>query len=232
MQHVNTKNNVLYLVTGAISELPKGQIIREVSQYVPYDPQKVLGCYSQSKAMNTQIVLDAAREKNLNACVVFPSGILGPEDYAVGEITDNVIKIIEGKMPMGINGSFNLCDVRDLAHGVILAVDMGKAGECYILGNKEVSFRQFAQLLAQECGAKPIRFFLPIPVANFFAAQLEKQAKRKGTRPLMTTFSVYNLSRNNQFDSSKAKRELGYTTRSYQETLRDEAHWLKVTGKI
>ena len=109
---------------------------------------------------------------------------------------------------------------------------MGKAGECYILGNKEVFFRQFAQLLAQECGAKPIRFFLPIPVANFFAAQLEKQAKRKGTRPLMTTFSVYNLSRNNQFDSSKAKRELGYTTRSYQETLRDEAHWLKVTGKI
>ena len=127
MQHANTKNNVLYLVTGAIPELPKGQIIREVSQYVPYDPQKVLGCYSQSKAMNTQIVLDAAREKNLNACVVFPSGILGPEDYAVGEITDTVIKIIEGKMPMGINGSFNLCDVRDLAHGVILAVDMGKA---------------------------------------------------------------------------------------------------------
>lgn len=113
MQYANTENNVLYLVTGAISELPKGQIIREVSQYVPYDPQKVLGYYSQSKAMNTQIVLDAAREKNLNACVVFPSGILGPEDYAVGEITDTVIKIIEGKMPMGINGSFNLCDVRD-----------------------------------------------------------------------------------------------------------------------
>lgn len=48
----------------------------------------------------------------------------------------------------------------------------------------------------------------------------------------MSTFSVYNLSRNNQFDSSKAKRELGYTTRSYQETLRDEAHWLKAAGKI
>ena len=232
LAHDNCKKLVYVSSTSAIPELPKGQIIQEVSQYVPYDPQKVLGCYSQSKAMATQIVLDAAREKNLNACVVFPSGILGPEDYAVGEITDTVIKIIEGKMPMGINGSFNLCDVRDLAHGVILAVDMGKAGECYILGNKEVSFRQFAQLLAQECGAKPIRFFLPIPVANFFAAQLEKQAKRKGTRPLMTTFSVYNLSRNNQFDSSKAKRELGYTTRSYQETLRDEAHWLKMMGKI
>lgn len=48
----------------------------------------------------------------------------------------------------------------------------------------------------------------------------------------MTTFSVYNLARNNRFDSSKAKRELGYTTRSYRETIRDEIRWLKETGKI
>ena len=56
--------------------------------------------------MATQIVLDAAREKNLNACVVFPSGILGPEDYAVGEITDTVIKIIEGKTMSFISQGF------------------------------------------------------------------------------------------------------------------------------
>jgi dihydroflavonol-4-reductase len=48
----------------------------------------------------------------------------------------------------------------------------------------------------------------------------------------MTTFSVYNLARNNCFDSSKAKNELGYTTRSYEETLRDEIAWLKKEGKI
>lgn len=48
----------------------------------------------------------------------------------------------------------------------------------------------------------------------------------------MTTFSVYNLARNNDFDSSKARDELGYTTRSYQETIRDEIAWLRKTGKI
>jgi len=48
----------------------------------------------------------------------------------------------------------------------------------------------------------------------------------------MTTFSVYNLARNNRFDSSKASRELGYTTRSYRETIRDEIRWLKAVGKI
>jgi dihydroflavonol-4-reductase len=61
---------------------------------------------------------------------------------------------------------------------------------------------------------------------------MEKQAKKKGKRPLMTTFAVYNLARNNNFDSSKARKELGYTTRSYRETMHDEIEWLKASGKI
>ena len=58
------------------------------------------------------------------------------------------------------------------------------------------------------------------------------KAEKKGTKPLMTTFSVYNLARNNRFDSGKAFRELGYKTRSYRETIHDEVMWLKKVGKI
>ncbi len=61
---------------------------------------------------------------------------------------------------------------------------------------------------------------------------LEKQAEKTGKKPLMTTFSVYNLARNNVFDYSKAQRELGYTTRPYQETIHDEVQWLIEEGLI
>lgn len=229
LEHKECKKLVYCSSTGAIPELPKGQKIKEVTHF---DAEKVVGCYSQSKALATQAVLDAVRERGLHACVVHPSGILGPEDFAVGETTKTVIDIINGEMPMGIAGSFNLCDVRDLAQGTILAADKGKDGNCYILGNKEVSFKAFSKLLMEESGCKPIRCFLPIKVANFLADMLEKQAKKKGTKPLMTTFSVYNLARNNEFDCTKAQRELGYKTRSYKETIRDEVKWLKETGKI
>jgi hypothetical protein len=50
--------------------------------------------------------------------------------------------------------------------------------------------------------------------------------------PLMTTFSVYNLARNNEFDYSKAETELGYTTRSYEETIHDEVQWMIAEGLI
>ena len=215
--------------TGAIPEAPKGTAIREVEYF---DEHQVLGCYSQSKALATQAVLDAVRERGLNACVVHPSGIMGPEDFAVGETTGTLIKIIGGQMPAGIDGSFNLCDVRDLAAGTIAAADKGRTGECYILGNKPVSFRDFSNMVSEEAGCAKVKMFLPIWAANLVASLAEKAARRKGEKPLMTTFSVYNLARNNTFDSSKAEDELGYHTRSYRETIHDEIQWLKATGKI
>lgn len=230
--HPECKKLVYCSSTGAIPELEKGIKIAETDDFYTLDKEKVLGCYSQSKAMATQVVLDAVKNDGLNACVVHPSGILGPEDFAVGETTKTLIDIINGQMPAGIDGSFNLCDVRDLAAGTIAAADKGRCGECYILGNDEVTFKQFSKLVSEEAGCKKVGFFLPIKIAYFMADIMEKQAKRKGTKPMLTRFSVYNLARNNDFDSSKAKKELGYTTRSYRETIRDEVAWLKKTGKI
>lgn len=219
--------------TGAIPELPKGQKITEVDHFDPEsDPEHVRGCYSLSKALATQVVLDAVHERGLNACCVHPSGILGPGDYSMSTTTRALIQIINGEQPMGISGTFNLCDVRDLAYGTIAALEKGRSGECYILGNKEVTYSDFVKLVCEESGAKPVRFFLPTPVAAFLAGMMEKRAKKKGERPKLTTFSVYNLARNNDFDSSKAEAELGYHVRSYRETIRDECQWLLESGMV
>ncbi|MBQ7119800.1 MAG: NAD-dependent epimerase/dehydratase family protein [Oscillospiraceae bacterium] len=229
LKHKECKKLVYCSSTGAIPELPKGTPIKEVYDF---DENLVVGCYSQSKALATKVVLDAVKKRGLNACVIHPSGILGPEDFAFGETTKTAIDIIKGAMPIGIAGSFNLCDVRDLAAGAIAAADKGKCGNCYILANEEVSFKDFSRILVEEAGCKKIKMFLPIKMAIFIAKILEKKAKKKGEKPLMTTFSVYNLARNNKFDSTKARKELGYTTRSYRETLCDEIAWLKREGKI
>lgn len=154
-----------------------------------FDDSVLKDCYSQSKALATQAVLDAVRERGLNACVVHTSG-------------------------------------------TIRAAEKGRSGECYILGNREVRFRDFARMIAEEAGTKPMRMFLSLGMANLMGKLMERQAKRKGVKPLMTSFSVYNLARNNCFDSTKAMRELGYRTRSYQETMHDEIQWLIETGKV
>lgn len=229
LAHPECEKMVYVSSTGAIPELPKGEKIREVNAF---DPDQVVGWYSRTKAMASQEVLDAVNNRGLKACIVHPSGILGPEDFAVGETTGTVIKIINGEMPVGMAGSFNLADVRDLAYGCIKAADQGRNGECYILGNEEVTLKEMCELLDEELHCGTCKFYLPLGIAKYLAAKMEKKAKKTGKPAMMTTFSVYNLERNNTFDSSKAKKELGYRTRSYAETLHDEAAWLRKEGKI
>lgn len=125
--HPECRKFVYVSSTGAIPELPAGQPIREVNQFVPYEEEKVVGWYSRSKAMATQKVLDAAHA-GLNACVVHPSGIIGPNDPAIGQTTGTLIQILNGEMPIGMAGSFNMVDVRDLAAGTIAAADAGQCG--------------------------------------------------------------------------------------------------------
>ena len=232
LNHPECEKMVYVSSTGAIPELPHGTPITEVNKFTPCDPKKVVGAYSQSKATATQMVLDAVRVMGLKACVVHPSGILGPNDHAIGETTNTLLQIIKGEMPMGMQGSFNLCDVRDLAAGTIAAVDKGRIGECYILANNTVTLKEMCDMLHAECNAKKIKFYLPLDLADKIAAGLEKQAEKTGKMPLMTTFSVYNLARNNEFDCTKARTELGYITRPYEQTIHDEVQWMIAEGLI
>lgn len=228
--HPECRKVVYVSSTGAIPELPKGIPIKETNHFTPIDEKTQVGCYSQSKATATQEALDACKARGLKACVVHPSGTLGPKDNAVGETTGTIIKIMNGEMTVGMGWSFNLCDVRDLAHGCIGAADRGSIGECYILGNKEVTLREVYQMLHDASSCKMPYFYILIKMAYLLAAHMEKKAKKREEKLLMTHFAVYNLARDNQFDYSKAEQELGYHTRPYAETLRDEAYWLAEEG--
>ena len=175
LNHPECEKMVYVSSTGAIPEQPHGTPIKEVDKFTPVDDRKVVGAYSLSKAIATQMVLDSVKVMGLKACVVHPSGILGPYDHALGETTRTVLQIIKGEMPMGMQGSFNLCDVRDLAAGTIAAVDKGRDGECYILANEPVTLKEICDMIQKECTAKKINIFLSLGLVNKIAQTLEKQ---------------------------------------------------------
>ena len=215
--------------TGAIPELPRGNAIVEVERY---DPDAVVGFYSRTKAWASQIVLDAARERGLDASVVCPSGIAGPEDYAYGPVASVIIDCAKGNLRVGVAGSFNAADVRDLAAGVVACCEKGRKGESYVLANECLSVRQLFRLVSAASGCKEVRAILPVGLAKAMAAVSELVAKSTGTSSRLSSFAVYNLARNNVFVSAKAKRELGYTCRPFAETIADTVAWLKSEGKL
>ena len=98
MRH-GVKKLIYISSTGAIPELPAGQKITEVNHFWPRNG--LIGYYSETKAEATQLVLDALEKyPELDACVIHPSGICGPYDYAFGPVSSMVRDFVQGKMKM------------------------------------------------------------------------------------------------------------------------------------
>ena len=75
-------------------------------------------------------------------------------------------------------------------------------------------------------GKKPPRM-VPMALARLAAPLIEGWAKRRGTRPLYTRYSLYALTSNSSFSNQKARSELGYCPRGIDETIRDTVRWLE-----
>ena len=207
----------------AIPEKSDGNLISEVSIF---NPDNVVGLYAKTKAEAARYVMDSVKDKGLNACIVHPSGILGPYDFSNSHLTALVREIVRGKLPMCVKGGYDFVDVRDVAKGIIMACDKGKMGECYIMSGEFVSIKKLADLVCDVVGKKRIKVVLPIMIAKVVAPFYEMYYNVKGKTPLFTKYSLYTLSSNSNFSNEKAKRDLGFVTRDITDTVKDMVMWI------
>lgn len=213
----------------AIPELPQGETMREITDF---DPAKVEGIYAKSKAEAARLVLEMVKTRGLDACIVQPSGIIGPNDFKTSHLTQLIIDTATGRLKAGVKGGYDFVDVRDVVAGILSACVQGKAGECYILSGHYITVAELLQMIAQATGRKPIKTFLPLWLAKLTAPLSEIYYNMKKQPPLYTKYSLYTLESNANFSHVKAEQELGYTVRSPQVTIDDTVKWLKGAGRI
>ena len=214
---------------GAVPEQPMGTPIREVDHY---DPNAVLGLYDQTKAAASQLVLDAIREKEIDGCLILPTGISGPGDYTFGNVSGVIREYTEGKMPAGVEGTFNCADNRDMAETIIRACKDGRTGESYILGGDMIGMKEVFDILSDHTGLPTIKTILPAGIGKLLGKMSDMAEKMTRKPQRMTSFAVYNLVRNNEFDSSKAVAELGYNPRPMTQSIAEEIDWMIEEGIV
>ncbi len=206
----------------ALPELPHGNVMHEVDGFAP---DTVIGLYAKTKAAATQIVLNAVKE-GLDATVIQPSGIIGPNDYGHGHLTQMVINYLNGNLTACVEGGYDFVDVRDVADGVISAAKNGKKGECYILSNRYIPVRELLNTLSRVTGGKKITTVLPLWFAKLTAPIAEFYYKIRHESPLFTRYTLYTLTSNARFTCEKAKRDLGYHPRDISMTIKDTVAFL------
>ena len=197
-----------------------------ITETVDFDPNRVEGLYAKTKAEAAKYVMDAVKTKNLNACIIHPSGIIGPNDYGNSHLTELVKEVASGKLFACVKGGYDFVDVRDVADGVINACNKNTKGECYILSNKYITIKELSDIICDCVKRKKINIVLPIWIAKIFALFFEIYYNLKKQTPLFTKYSLYTLSSNANFSNKKAKEELNFKNRDMIDTIRDTIKWI------
>ena len=206
----------------------KNKTIKEVDKFYP---DKVEGLYAKTKAEASNYILDMSK-KGLNAIVVHPSGIIGPSNYGKGHLSQLIIDYLNNRLTAIVKGGYDFVDVRDVADGILKAIEKGRVGECYILSNRYFEIKEIINLLHEVTNHKPIKTILPNWFAKLTAPIAELYYKILKQPPLYTSYSIYTLSTNSHFSHEKATKELDYNPRDMKETLKDTVDWLKKIGRI
>ncbi len=208
----------------AIPEKQNNELITEISNF---DSKKVLGLYAKTKSEAANYVMEAIKNKKLNACIIHPSGIIGPNDYGNSHLTQLIKEVSDGKLFACVKGGYDFVDVRDVAEGIISACGKDNRGECYILSNKYITIKELTDLICDLQGRKRIKIVLPIGIAKLVAPFCELYYNLRKQTPLFTRYSLYTLSSNANFSNEKAKKELGFSNRDISHTIEDTIKWIK-----
>ena len=215
----------------AIKEEPHGHTIKEP---ICFAPGTVTGCYAKTKAEGAALVMDAMQNHGLDAAIVMPSGIVGPGASAHNNVTQMMIEYLRGTLPAGIRGGYDFVDVRDVAQTIVqLCFQKDKQG-CYILAGHNVSIRHFFDAIQKSAGKKvrSIKWMVPSWMAYLALPVFSLVYKLKKETPVFTRYGVYTLTTNSDFCNEKAKLDLGFSPRPFEDTIADMVAWLYKSGVL
>ena len=219
----------VYTSTVSTVGIPKGGVGTEATQASPKD---LVGHYKMSKYLAEREALDLVC-KGLPVVVVNPTTPIGPWDVKPTPTGRMVLDYVRGRIPAYINTGMNLVDVEDVAMGHVLALEKGRPGERYLLGNENLSLRQVFGLLEEVSGKKAPKLGIPAWLAlgagyvdEFVEGRL---LRRKPWIPL----EGLRVSRKPMYVScEKAVKELGMPQSSLERALEKAVRWFQDYGYI
>jgi dihydroflavonol-4-reductase len=184
--------------------------------------------YVVTKREAEQVVLNCVA-RGLDAVIVNPGFMLGPWDWkpSSGRM---LLKIATGWAMLAPPGTNSYCDVRDVAAGVVSALERGRTGQRYILAGKTLTYREALTIIAPITGQRPPYRTAIKPTVKLigFLGDLLAWVTGRETDVNSAATEMSMLPKN--FSSARAAAELGYQTRDVEQSAADAWAWLKQYG--
>ncbi|HEY0314752.1 MAG TPA: hopanoid-associated sugar epimerase [Sphingomonas sp.] len=198
----------------------------------PLTEATAIGAYKRSKVVAERLVEQMVAERGLPATIVNPSTPIGPRDVKPTPTGRILVEAATGKIPAFVDTGLNIVHVDDVARGHVLALEKGTPGRRYILGGEDVMLEALLREVAHRVGRKPPTISLPTAPLMPLAAISEMWGRLTGKEPLFTRDALKMAKYKMFFASDRAKAELGYTYRPWQQAVGDALDWFRAQGMI
>jgi nucleoside-diphosphate-sugar epimerase len=222
--HAGGVRNAVYVSSaGVLLPDPEGNL----NEDNPYDRNST-DPYFQSK-IHTEMAIEQflLAHSKMRVVLVLPSAMLGPGDRGPTPLGKMVISFLKGEMKAILPGSLALADVRDVAEGVVSALDRGESGERFLIGGRTYAFKEIVVNLARVSGLAAPSKQPPLGILIMMAHIMALASKLTGKPPALTVDKIRRLQMELRFDSQKAERVLGVRFRPLAETLKDTVAWFQ-----
>lgn len=182
--------------------------------------------YYETKLQAQEAVLKAVRENSLPGIIVNPTFMVGPYDFKMNAARF-INSIIKRKFPGYPPGGRNFIHAKDVAIAIYNAIELGVIGECYILGNENLSYRDFFKTVGEVCRQKVPGLPIPVVLVLIMGMLQSLIASISGTPPRFG----YNMARGScqhaYYGPEKAREYLNLPTTPISVAVSETIEWLK-----
>jgi len=156
--------------TSSVAAIGVGKLGTTVDETHQSPLDKLVGHYKKSKFLAEQEAKQAV-EAGQDIVIVNPSTPIGPWDVKPTPTGDIILRFLRRQMPAYLNTGLNFIDVRDVARGHLLALERGKTGDRYILGNQNLTLKALLDRLSDitnlSAPQQTVPAWLPLGLAWF-----------------------------------------------------------------
>ncbi len=213
----------------AVTELPHSMPYTETRPYKTRSDY----AYDHSKAMGEQVLFVEQGKDALELVVLRPSCVVGPYDTKPSKMGAALLDFLRGNVPVLPAGGYDMVDVRDVARSIVQAISKGRNGQIYVLSGKYYSMKELARAVQRVTGKRVPQRVLSYGLLKALLPFVALWSWITGAPARFNIESIDALKNGHpNMDSSKARRELGHTTRPLDDSLRDFYQWQKERGTI
>ena len=185
--------------------------------------------YFDSKFKAQEMVLQTAKNEQLDALVVNPTFMIGPWDTkpSSGAL---ILALANKKIPVCTPGSRTYVAVKDASQAIANAINLGKKGECYILGNESLSYAEFFKLLSETLQVKVPKITMPSMLIRAYGNFNSGVSKLTGKLPILSKEMATLSCENHCYSGEKARNELKMPHTSLNIAIKEAFEWFVENG--